>query len=251
MNYTGSDPVTESKRGGSASSAGVLAPSTCLDNIVIDLGAQNEVSLCGVISSSLDFARQVFRKLNITKLSNVKVNHCSQAYGVRIWTVEGWSLVFSGDTRPCHELIELGKGATILIHEATFDNSKGEEAIQKKHSTVAEAYDVHHLMGSFRLILTHFSQRYPTIPPYFRFETTSPDGTDGVQSDIEDASRHLDAIFACDFMELSFSDMLWAPSATAAMAVAFPVVLEEEDEETATVGEESGTEPVRKKQKKT
>lgn len=55
--------------------------------------------------------------IGIDKLSNVKVYHCYQAFGVRIWSREGWSVVYSGDTRPCPELEELGRGATILIHE--------------------------------------------------------------------------------------------------------------------------------------
>jgi ribonuclease BN (tRNA processing enzyme) len=28
---------------------------------------------------------------------------------------------FAGDTRPCKALIDAGKGATLLIHEATFE----------------------------------------------------------------------------------------------------------------------------------
>jgi ribonuclease Z len=57
--------------------------------------------------------------MGISKLTNVKVNHCFQAFGVRIWSKEGWSVVYSGDTRPCAELEELGRGATILIHEVS------------------------------------------------------------------------------------------------------------------------------------
>lgn len=30
---------------------------------------------------------------------------------------EPWSLVFSGDTRPCPALVKAAKGATVLIHE--------------------------------------------------------------------------------------------------------------------------------------
>ena len=37
-----------------------------------------------------------------------------------------WKVVYSGDTRPCQELEAAGSGATLLIHEATFENSMGE-----------------------------------------------------------------------------------------------------------------------------
>jgi ribonuclease Z len=52
--------------------------------------------------------------------------------------------VYSGDTRPCNELIQAGQGATVLIHEATFDESKQLDAIDKKHSTTAEALEASH-----------------------------------------------------------------------------------------------------------
>jgi ribonuclease Z len=49
---------------------------------------------------------------------------------------------YSGDTRPCDRLIEAGKHATLLIHEATLEDDMKAEAISKKHSTTAEAVEV-------------------------------------------------------------------------------------------------------------
>jgi ribonuclease Z len=49
---------------------------------------------------------------------------------------------YSGDTRPCDKLIEAGKGATLLIHEATFEDDLIAEAVAKNHSTTTEAIDV-------------------------------------------------------------------------------------------------------------
>ncbi|CAN0546498.1 unnamed protein product, partial [Laminaria digitata] len=37
---------------------------------------------------------------------------------------EDWKLVYSGDCRPSEALVREGKGAAVLIHEATFDESK-------------------------------------------------------------------------------------------------------------------------------
>lgn len=31
-----------------------------------------------------------------------------------------WSIVYSGDTRPCNNLIKVGRRCDLLIHEATF-----------------------------------------------------------------------------------------------------------------------------------
>ena len=51
-----------------------------------------------------------------------------------------------------------------LITQATFDDSMPVEAIMKNHSTTKEAIEVAKSAGVYRVILTHFSQRYPKIP---------------------------------------------------------------------------------------
>ncbi|CAM9779732.1 unnamed protein product, partial [Sphacelaria rigidula] len=71
-----------------------------------------------------------------------------------------WKLVYSGDCRPCDELVREGKGAAVLIHEATFDESKAQEARSRMHCTSQEALDVARRMEAERVVLTHFSQRY-------------------------------------------------------------------------------------------
>jgi ribonuclease Z len=39
-------------------------------------------------------------------------------------------------------LVEAGKDATLLIHEATLEDAKMAEAIAKRHTTTGEAIDV-------------------------------------------------------------------------------------------------------------
>lgn len=51
--------------------------------------------------------------------------------------------------------------ATVLIHEATFDDSLVKEAIRRRHSTTGDAIRIGKRMNAKHLILTHFSQRYP------------------------------------------------------------------------------------------
>ena len=41
-----------------------------------------------------------------------------------------------------------------------------EEAIAKNHSTTNEAIEMGNSAGAYRIILTHFSQRYPKIPVF-------------------------------------------------------------------------------------
>ncbi|KAL8217395.1 hypothetical protein R6Q57_020768 [Mikania cordata] len=104
------------------------------------------------------------------------VVHCPQAFGVVLkgmdtvdsdgGMIPGWKIVYSGDTRPCPELVEASKGATVLIHEATFEDALVEEAIARNHSTTSEAIEMGNSAGAYRIILTHFSQRYPKIPVF-------------------------------------------------------------------------------------
>lgn len=49
---------------------------------------------------------------------------------------------YSGDTRPNGLLIESGKDADLLIHEATLEDDMIEDAIEKQHCTIQEAVDV-------------------------------------------------------------------------------------------------------------
>ncbi|KAG7050938.1 metallo-beta-lactamase superfamily protein [Colletotrichum scovillei] len=94
----------------------------------------------------------------------VPVNHCKDAYaGVLTWP-SGLKIAYSGDCRPSERLVEAGKGATLLIHESTFDNDKMGDAVAKKHSTLGEALKVASNMGARRVLLTHFSQRYAKLP---------------------------------------------------------------------------------------
>lgn len=50
--------------------------------------------------------------------------------------------------------------------QATFEDAMVEEAIARNHSTTKEAIEVGDAAGAYRIILTHFSQRYPKIPVF-------------------------------------------------------------------------------------
>jgi ribonuclease Z len=54
---------------------------------------------------------------------------------------------------PCDALIESGKNATLLIHEATLEDDKPELAAVKGHSTFSQAIDVgrRYVLHSLRL----------------------------------------------------------------------------------------------------
>ena len=72
----------------------------------------------------------------------------------------GRRIVYCTDTRPCDNAIELARGATLLIHESTYSSDMAEEAVQRFHSTAAEAAAVAREAEVERLIITHISPRY-------------------------------------------------------------------------------------------
>lgn len=76
-----------------------------------------------------------------------------------------FKLTFSGDTVPCDDLVELGKNSRVLIHEATLEDSLTNSARSKMHSTISQAIQQGQKMQADYTILTHFSQRYRTLPP--------------------------------------------------------------------------------------
>ncbi|MDP3623986.1 MAG: MBL fold metallo-hydrolase, partial [Methanobacteriaceae archaeon] len=61
---------------------------------------------------------------------------------------------------PCDALVELAKGADILIHESTFGDEDQNKAIENWHSTAKEAAEVAKKAEVKKLILTHISTRY-------------------------------------------------------------------------------------------
>ena len=119
----------------------------------------------------------------IAFLKNIPVEHCPNAYACLLGlnviskdqTQRLFSVSYSGDTRPSSNIIRACEDFTrscnlnvsLLLHEATFDDdARGkEEAVRKRHSTVKEAMSIANKLRVDSVLLTHFSQRYPRLPP--------------------------------------------------------------------------------------
>ena len=109
------------------------------------------------------FCRPVYS--GIESIQSVPVYHCPDAWALLVHAVESpecgssqagatcrrsMGLVYSGDTRPCAELVRAattsgdrrrrsGCPPLILIHEATFWSAEQQHARQKRHSVRTQA----------------------------------------------------------------------------------------------------------------
>lgn len=72
----------------------------------------------------------------------------------------GRKITISGDTKPCEKLIEFAKDSDVLIHDATFDSSMEDKAIEYGHSTAKQAAEIAKKANVEKLFLTHISPRY-------------------------------------------------------------------------------------------
>ncbi len=86
----------------------------------------------------------------------VPVEHPVPAYALRV-TVDGRTLVYSGDTGPCEALDRAAAGADLLLAEASFRD--GDANPPGLHLTGREAAACATAAGARRLLLTH-------IPPW-------------------------------------------------------------------------------------
>ncbi|KAI0674372.1 hypothetical protein C8Q78DRAFT_967526 [Trametes maxima] len=114
------------------------------------------------------------RALGLESFTAVDVAHRVRCYGCVIRHEDDWAIAFSADTMPAENLIRVGRGATLLIHESSMSPDEEKLAREKAHSTSAQAIDVGRRMNAEKLLLTHFSARYPGMPPRRR-----EDGGDG------------------------------------------------------------------------
>ena len=73
----------------------------------------------------------------------------------------GQALAIVMDTRPCEGARRLAQGVDLLLCESTYLHSEVSEAWERGHMTAGQAARLAADASVRRLVLTHFSQRYP------------------------------------------------------------------------------------------
>lgn len=97
---------------------------------------------------------------------------------------KGRRIAYSGDTKPCANVLSLSEDADVLIHESTFDELLKDRAVETGHSTAGEAARIAKEARVKKLILTHISTRYQDPEKLYK----------------EALDIFEDSILACDFM---------------------------------------------------
>lgn len=105
------------------------------------------------------------------------------SFGYRIESPAGESFVLSGDTIECDGIVELAKGADLLLHECTLPESeldlrRSHGYAWRIHSTPTQAGRVARRAGVNKLVLNHFAAWNSFSPERERYdwETIAPAG---------------------------------------------------------------------------
>jgi ribonuclease Z len=78
----------------------------------------------------------------------------------------GQVFAFIMDTRFCAAAVGLAAGADLVVAESTYLAEHQQEATERGHMTARDAATIAREAGARRLVLTHFSQRYPRLEPF-------------------------------------------------------------------------------------
>ena len=160
------------------------------------------------ITTEVPFDRMasVCERNGVTVTSFPVIHVMNGAVGYRI-DYAGRSVVFSGDTRPCHPLVDACDGADLLIHETfpsatVFAKKAGvpedlaEAIVNGVHTSPAMAGRVFALAGARMSAMWHFVADHETVGPAFSEMRTHYDGPVVISQDLSVFNVTKDAVVA-------------------------------------------------------
>ena len=164
-------------------------------------GAQMEVTEVPFETTSTVYER------NGVRISSFPVIHIlNGSVGYRL-DYNGLSVVFSGDTRPSHTLVDACDGADLLIHEtfpsaSVFAQKAGvplafaEQVVNGVHTSPAAAGGVFARAGARMSVMWHLAVDHETVGPVFSEMRTKYDGPVTIAQDLTTFTITKDAVVA-------------------------------------------------------
>jgi len=164
-------------------------------------GAQMEVTEVPFGNTSTVYERSGVR---ISSFPVIDILNGSVGYRV---DYNGLSMVFSGDTRPSHTLVDACDGADLLIHEtfpsaAVFAQKAGvplafaEQVVNGAHTSPAAAGGVFKRAGARMAVMWHLAVDHETVGPVFSDVRTAYEGPVTIAQDLTTFTISKDAVVA-------------------------------------------------------
>lgn len=82
------------------------------------------------------------------------------------WMQPGLVFAMVTDTLPCQAAIDTARGASLFLCESTYLEAQADLARKYQHMTARQAAHIAKQAGAKMLVLTHFSARYQSLPPF-------------------------------------------------------------------------------------
>jgi ribonuclease Z len=153
-----------------------------------------------------DAPATVYERDGVTISSFPVIHILNGAVGYRL-DYAGRSVVFSGDTRPCHPLVDACDGADLLVHETfpspgVFAKKAGvpeelaELVVNGSHTSPTMAGKVFARAGARMSVMWHFVVDHDTVGPAFREMRTQHDGPVAIAQDLTVFDITKDAVVA-------------------------------------------------------
>jgi ribonuclease BN (tRNA processing enzyme) len=127
----------------------VFAPAGAARRIALACGPEFDETQ---LARMFDFQEPCDGQIGPFSVTFARMNHPVESYAVRL-EHDGHALVYTGDTGPTDALVELSRGADVLLAEAGWGG--GPESVPNLHLTGAAAGEHATRAGVRRLILTH------------------------------------------------------------------------------------------------
>ena len=163
-----------------------------------------------------DRTASVYERNGVTVTSFPVIHIMNGAVGYRI-DYGGRSVVFSGDTRPCHPLVDACDGADLLIHEtfpspavfakkASVPENLANLIVNGSHTSPTMAGKVFSLAKARMSVMWHFVADHETVGPAFTEMRSGYDGPVVIAQDLTTFMVTKDAVVA---RQASLNPMAW------------------------------------------